>query len=112
MEDRPLSHSEFISLHGAQKGLPDSHKCWKNAAAHQKWDNEFLGIMGNFCFCVGRSGEKVKRSMKMPRDWSLPELLSGVSPPGKENVLEKTCLYFMVPYTASQSQLELPLLPS
>lgn len=69
---------------------------------HQKWDEEFLDIMGNFCGCLGSSGEKGKRSMKMPRDWSLPEL-SGVTPPGKENVLEKAFLYFMVPYTASQS---------
>lgn len=106
LENRPLSHLKFISLCGAQKGLPDSHKLWKNAATCQKWEEEFLGIMGNFCDCVGRSSEKGKRSMKMPRDGSLPELVSGASPSEKENVLEKACIYFMVPYTASQSQLE------
>lgn len=50
--------------------------------------------------------------MKMPRDGNLPGLLSGITPPVKENVLEKACLYFVVSYTASQRQLELPLLPS
>lgn len=50
LENRPLSHPKFISLHGAQKGLPDSHQCWKNSAMHQKWDEEFLGRMGHSAF--------------------------------------------------------------
>lgn len=38
LENRPLSHPKFISLHGAQKGLPDSHKHFKSTARYQKWE--------------------------------------------------------------------------
>lgn len=53
-------------------------------------EEEFLSIMGNFWGYVGRSkGEKGKRSLKLPRDRSLPEVLireSVLSSPGKERM--------------------------
>lgn len=53
-------------------------------------EEEFLRIMGNFWVYVGRNKcEKGKRSLKLPRDRRLPEVLtreSVLTSPGKERM--------------------------
>lgn len=59
LENRSLSHPKFISLHGAQKGLPIAISTGRAPLDVKSREEEFLSIMGDSWGYVGRSkGEK------------------------------------------------------